>query len=389
MLQCKNCEKTITPLFKRFPLCECMHIEAYDTEKGTYAEIIWHADAVKLVSASGYEKYISAPENIRELLKEIVGLPVKNGKEVVKCIAAYTQGDERNFIVSLPTWAAVAHYFHKKYSKQYMYVIRNKYFPFATEILKSGTYFDYSQPEALSKITHLMQIWNKVPAEAAVIVYEALLFGYSEEESCKLGFANIRAPELIEFISKVPFNRSDVINYMYSLSQRRYSKPEIFDMLTEYSKALDYMDQCGYDFNPPMGLSADVLIHYAVDDARYCKRENIKLKTQLATMYKICGSLNSGIFYKSHDIMLFPASLKDAVHFTACIPENEAMQVLPLTVMNSNRPLGILYIAQKEIYGVWFKFLTDEMKKDINICLDMYSNSSQYKRISEMIMKMR
>lgn len=380
---CINCGNVIHTIPKRFPLCSCGHTEVYKQDSDTYAEVIWYADAIKLISPNGFEKYITAEKAIDTLLKEIVGLPIKKGKEIRDGIISCYNGEEKQFVLTLPSWAAVAYYYHKKYSTQFRYAVQKGYFNFVQEVLKSGVFLNYPQPEAFSKMDHIHKIWKIVPAEAAVIVYEALLYGYSDQEACKLGYANVRAPELLEFMSNISFGRHELIDIIYALSQRRLFKNEIFDMLTRYNKALDYMASCKYHYEPKPNLPIDTQIHYAVDEAEYCKRANEKLKHQLSEMYKKCEKVER-VYLCSHDIILMPAFLQDARHFTSSIPE-ETIEVLPLAVMYKNKPLGLLYIGQRDIYGVWFRFLTDEMKQGINECLDAYCKSQEYSYMQKMM----
>lgn len=383
--KCVNCGRAIKRVPGRFSLCECGHTEIVDAQVGAYIEADLDNMDFALMTCDGYIEYLQK-ENPENILEKIVGLSVKNGEEISKKILNRCSTNEQLFLKELPTWAIIAHEIEKKHSKQYRYVIDKRYYSFAYEILKSGKLLNMPQPEAFERIDHLTEIWKDVPTGSALTVYEALLYRFSDEEACRLGASDICVDDFFELLQNTDFSRGEIIAIAYRLGQLLYGKKEIIALIEDYNRAIRFISCCGSDWKVNIVSDMDTEICRAVNKAKYYRRSNMQLQMRLQDIYRL--SKSQGAFYiEDKGIRMSKASLNDACCFCTTVPESDTIRDPAFIVSYKGSLMGILYIGQNDTYGIWFKPISDCVKRGVNNVLDIYVQSDACKQIRNTINK--
>ncbi len=380
--KCVNCGREIKRVPGRFSLCECGHTEIVDAQIGAYIEADLDNMDFALMTCDGYIEYLQK-ENPENILEKIVGLSVKNGEEISKKILNRCSANEQLFLKELPTWAVIAHEIEKKHSKQYRYVISKKYYSFAYEVLKSGKFLNMPQPEALEKIDHLMDIWKAVPAGSALTVYEALLYHFSDKEACQLGCADISIDDFFALLKNTDFDREEIISIAYRLSQLLYEKKAIISLIEEYNWAIRLISHCETKWEVNIVSDMDTEICRTVNKAKYYVRSNMRLRVRLKDICQQSGPFS----VEDKEIRMEIASLNDACRFCATVPEIGTIKDPAFVVYDKDSPAGILYIGQNDTYGIWFKPISDRVKRSVNNALDIYVQSDACKQIRDTINK--
>lgn len=380
--KCVNCGRAIKRVPGRFSLCECGHTEIVDAQIGAYIEADLDNMDFALMTCDGYIEYLQK-ENPENILEKIVGLSVKNGEEISKKILNRCSTNEQLFLKELPTWAVIAHEIEKKHSKQYRYVIDKGYYSFAYGILKSGKLLNMPQPEALEKIDHLMDIWKAVPAGSALTVYEALLYHFSDKEACQLGCADISIDDFFALLKNTDFDRGEIISIAYRLSQLLYEKKAIISLIEEYNWAIRLISHCETKWEVNIVSDMDTEICRAVNKAKYYVRSNMQLRVRLKDICQQSGPFS----VEDKEICMEIASLNDACRFCATVPEIGTIKDPAFVVYDKDSPVGILYIGQNDTYGIWFKPISDRVKRSVNNALDIYIQSDACKQIRDTINK--